>query len=184
MQLSLVLVNGIPGTGKTTLARKLTKDLGMPCLGKDMLKEFLFDTLGVGDLTWSQTLGGATFRMLYEFIDHMLTRGESIIIECPFYADAARPVIAKTLKATNARLVEVYCTTDPAVRRQRFIDRNESGDRHPGHVDQNYYLAQANATEPTKYPPLDLGTLIKVDTTSFGEADYQVLLQRVRAALQ
>src|SRR5581483_4843901 len=85
MSAQLILINGMPGAGKTTLAARLTQDLAVPCLGKDQLKEFLMDTLGTPDLAWSRTIGGATFRMLRAFIDLMAEEGKTVMIECPFH---------------------------------------------------------------------------------------------------
>jgi predicted kinase len=39
----LVLVNGLPGSGKTTLARRLSAALGIPLISKDAIKETLTD---------------------------------------------------------------------------------------------------------------------------------------------
>ena len=41
-----VLVGGWPGSGKTTLARALAPVLGLPYLGKDDLKELLWQQFG------------------------------------------------------------------------------------------------------------------------------------------
>ncbi len=45
----LIIINGAPCTGKTTLGRKLAKQLRLPFLSKDGIKEVLFDTLGWED---------------------------------------------------------------------------------------------------------------------------------------
>jgi predicted kinase len=39
----LVLINGLPGSGKTTLARQLSAALGAPLISKDAIKETLTD---------------------------------------------------------------------------------------------------------------------------------------------
>jgi predicted kinase len=54
---TLILVTGPPASGKTTLAQPLARQLGVPLLGKDTVKEALFDTLGTGDRAWSRRLG-------------------------------------------------------------------------------------------------------------------------------
>ncbi|MFI7705853.1 AAA family ATPase [Nonomuraea sp. NPDC049480] len=43
----VVLVNGLPGSGKTTLAKALADTLGLPLFSKDRVKETLADMLGV-----------------------------------------------------------------------------------------------------------------------------------------
>ena len=42
----IVLVNGPPGAGKSTLALRLADELMLPLLMRDQIKEVLFDTLG------------------------------------------------------------------------------------------------------------------------------------------
>jgi predicted kinase len=44
-----VLITGLPGSGKTTIARPLAHALGLPLVAKDAIKETLFDTLGTDD---------------------------------------------------------------------------------------------------------------------------------------
>lgn len=39
----LVVIQGAPGSGKTTLVEKLRQDIGLPIIGKDDIKEMLFD---------------------------------------------------------------------------------------------------------------------------------------------
>ena len=41
MAKSLILINGLPGSGKTTLSRELGKALSLPVISKDHLKEAL-----------------------------------------------------------------------------------------------------------------------------------------------
>src|SRR5882757_1320731 len=53
-QITVVLVSGLPGSGKSMLAECLRQRLSWPLLAKDNLKEILFDTLGVRDRDWSR----------------------------------------------------------------------------------------------------------------------------------
>jgi len=55
----LVLTTGLPGAGKTTLARQVAVALELPLLSKDIVKERLSDILGVHDRAWSMKLGAA-----------------------------------------------------------------------------------------------------------------------------
>lgn len=63
-----MLVTGVPGSGKTTLARRLSPALGLPLLAKDVVKETLFDVLGVGDRAWSTRLGAAANEVFWSML--------------------------------------------------------------------------------------------------------------------
>lgn len=42
----LILVTGIPASGKSTMAAYLSEALSIPMLSKDRIKELLYDTVG------------------------------------------------------------------------------------------------------------------------------------------
>lgn len=180
----LILVNGLPGTGKTTLAAKLSRDLKLPCMGKDMLKEFFYDTLSIKGREQSRMIGQAVIEMLYTLAETYLSHKQSLIEECPFFVEFGRPKFQAILANHPARVIEVYCHTDKGERRKRVIDRNEGGDRHQGHVEALNYLGVDDPEPFDDYAPLEIGDLIKVDTTHFGDSEYDLLLTDIRSRIK
>ncbi len=147
----LVLVTGPPGSGKTTLAIPLARRLELPLIAKDTIKEALFDTLGVGDLQWSQRLGAATFAVMFALARHT----PAAVLEAPFSA----PSVPSLLELC-ARPIEVHCRCPTDELLHRYANRP----RHPGHVDHQR-LEQVKAAA-TQAEPLGLGgPLLEIDTT-------------------
>src|SRR5512136_2128322 len=62
---TLILVTGLPCTGKTTLARRLADGFSLPLLTKDPLKEILFDGLGWSNRNWSRRVSETTHALMY-----------------------------------------------------------------------------------------------------------------------
>ena len=65
--LFFAIVTGPPGAGKSTLAEYLARELCLPLISKDGIKEILFDTLGWHDREWSKKLGHASFELSSTF---------------------------------------------------------------------------------------------------------------------
>ena len=127
----LLVVTGEPATGKTTLARMLADELGLPLLAKDELKERLFDSRGTGDRAWSRRLGAATFELMFALAADLLAADTSFVIEANFAAEST-----PRLRALPAhRPFQVVCTAPADVRRTRFRARAASGARHLDHLD-------------------------------------------------
>ncbi len=50
----IVLVTGPPASGKSFVAALVAERFGLPLIAKDAIKETLFESLGTGDVAWSQ----------------------------------------------------------------------------------------------------------------------------------
>ena len=51
-----VVLSGLPGSGKTTLAKQLALALNLPLIDKDEILDRLFGSKGVGDAKWRRAL--------------------------------------------------------------------------------------------------------------------------------
>jgi hypothetical protein len=152
---TLVLVTGPPASGKTTLAKPLARQLGLPLLGKDTIKEALFDTLGTGGRAWSRRLGAASYTVLLALAGEL----PATVLDANFYPDHGPGLLQAC-----PRPIEVFCRCPAAEIERRFTRRAPA--RHPGHVD-HILDAQLKAALDGGVGPLGLGgPVLEVNTSS------------------
>lgn len=84
----VILVTGIPASGKSMLAEKLSADLGFPWFSKDRIKEKLYDTIGFASRAEKVRLGIASMAVLCYLAEQMMQCGKSFILENNFEADS------------------------------------------------------------------------------------------------
>jgi predicted kinase len=179
---TLVIVTGLPCTGKSTLARRLAGRLGLPLFTKDQVKETLFDTLGVGDRAWSRRLGAASTAVLFAVVESTLAAGRSCVAESNFHPelDTAR---LREIQARHAFAVaQVLCVADGEALWARYQERAARSARHPGHLDHVLVEELKPQLLAGRLGPLPVGgTLIEVDTTDFAAVDDMVIAERLHA---
>ena len=76
----LILIAGLPGTGKTSFAQYLSAKMKIPMVSKDIVKEHLFDTIGFRNRKEKVILGVAAMDIIYHAADLHLKIGLPIIL--------------------------------------------------------------------------------------------------------
>lgn len=133
-----ILVSGIPASGKTVLAEYLSASLHIPVVSKDKIKEILFDTIGFRSRTEKVALGTGAMEAMYYFAGQMMRAGQPFLLENNF-ENVSRPGIQSLLEKYGYQAVTVRLTGDYNVLFNRMIERNNSPDRHKGHIVNDYY---------------------------------------------
>jgi len=175
----LIIVNGQPGTGKTTLSHKIATQFDVPLISKDTIKEIIFDNVGYSDREWSVKVGGATYRIMDYFVKEQLRAGHNLIIESNFNPKFDDFKFQKWQKEYNFKVLQIILHAETQVLIDRFEKRNKSGERHPGHDDDNFETAE-RISQPLE--PLNIdGQTIQVDTTDFTKIDYKAIYESVKA---
>jgi predicted kinase len=165
-----VLVSGCPGSGKTTLARRLAPALGVNLISKDDLKETIFDALDgpVGDLAFSNRVGACSWEVLWT----LAGAARQVVLEANFHPRDGRER-ARILGLPGA-LIEIHCACDPVLAQSRYAERASTPARHRAHAVQALTDDHLAIYEGT----LGIGPPIVVDTT--GAVDVAAVVAAIR----
>jgi glucokinase len=149
----LVMVNGVPASGKSQVARALADATGWPILTLDTIKGPFLDILPPGDRLFNRTLGRASYAAIFDLIADA-PAGSTFIVDA-WFGFQPREVLEQGLaRAAVTDLAEVWCHAPPSVIGQRYADRLL--DRHPGHPGADYVpelVALAERAAPTGLAP-------------------------------
>ncbi|MEQ7123212.1 AAA family ATPase [Actinopolymorpha sp. B11F2] len=167
----VVLVNGLPAAGKSTLAPKLARALGLPLLSKDVIKETHADVLGVASpdgrtqRQWNAALGRAASETMWSLLAYAPA---GAVLESSWRADVRPLVQAGLTHAGVSCPVEVWCDVSPELAWSRYVARAKSS--HPIHgALMSHGEEWARMVEHAQ--PLALGPVRRVDTSRDVDVD-------------
>lgn len=176
---NLWIVSGLPGVGKTHIATQLAKRYALPLVGKDYIKESLFDSLGTGEPRWSRLLSNASFGVMFTVAAQVLDAGGSVLLEGNFRAGEHDAAVGRLLAGRHCRLVQVLCRLTDEQRRQRLVERAERDQRHPGHLDRLFLRRLQDRSDSADRFLEAPGERLTLNTHSGNENDWQELIRRL-----
>jgi predicted kinase len=165
-----VVVTGLAGAGKTSVADPLARSLELPLVSKDSLKEAMFDQMG--------SRGWQTSKIVSRAADAAIT-SLARELEGAVIDNFWRPQTARDLLQGASPIVEVFCDCPPGLAFERFRSRA----RHSGHADDENDASLASfASQAEWFPIRYLGPVVTIDTSL--TVDIGAVTARVRSLLE
>jgi len=116
-----IIVTGRPGSGKTTLARRLGELLWMPVISRDAIKEGYVNTYGVKHTQLPPDTNAVVSNFFFEIVNQYLAGKVSVVIEAAFQHTVWEPRMSK-IAALGAPFI-VVCSLDAMVAAKRHLQR-------------------------------------------------------------
>ncbi len=117
----LVVVSGLPGTGKSFFCRKLAERLPFVILTSDALRRTLFPSPSYGDAESKQL-----FRASHALIEELLRKGIPVIFDATNLLERHREYLYHIADKVGAKLILVSIEAPPEVVRQRLLARGKA----------------------------------------------------------
>lgn len=195
--MELIIVAGMPATGKSTVAAALAEVFPYPILEKDNIKEVLFDTVGFENYPQKQKLDVAANGVLLHVLELMMKANASAIVVNNFDTESARE-LCKLMETYQPRSVTVFLNGDAQVLYERYVLRDNLHKRHLGHILQEHYpphegdsldytMTREEFDEKFFKRGMDQfrcpGERIDLDMTDFGAVCVADVAEKIRALL-
>ncbi len=179
----LLLVGGLPGTGKSTLARGLAERAGFVVLRSDLVRKELaaasqspaevsaFEA-GIYAPEWTDRTYAECLRRAQEH----LFEGRRVLIDASFRRESNRRDALDLATAWGVPGLLLHCQADPAVVRSRIESRRDDA----SDADWSIYLQAAERWEPLGSQTRS--SCFEIDTSAGRDATLAHVLDALRAA--
>lgn len=171
--MDLIIVAGMPATGKTTLAKKLAAALGVPLLEKDEIKEEMYKILGYSGLEDRRIDDIVSNNILLRCAENILRAGTSLLIVNNFDKEMI-PQVQGLIDSVGCNCLQVFLDGDPDVLHARYVERDATHSRHPVHE-----LWDTYPPKPGEVPKTMTRELFKEVFEDLGMSEFRVSGHRI-----
>jgi predicted kinase len=176
----IIIVTGYLATLKSTIASRLSHDLGILCIQKDKLKEVLGEQIGFKDRCENLKLSAAAFELIYYLVQQHVLLGLDLIVESNFKASE----LSKLQKLLNHehQVVTICLDGDAEVLYERYLQRypmRAAVHNSTGIID----FLTFKQGKINDQPITGIGHTIQLDTSKFDDNDYQQLVLQIKQML-
>ncbi len=130
----LVVVGGLPGTGKSTIARAVGRAFEAPVLHSDHIRKELAGLpadqpapAGFGEGLYTDAHTQSTYATLLERASIGLEMGETVVLDASWSSPEWRDRAGEVAERCHAELIELRCAAPRAVANSRMVDRAIAG---------------------------------------------------------
>jgi predicted kinase len=124
--MKFIIVSGLPGAGKSTVAEAIGRKFGIPVFAKDWLEATLLRS-GLNQITDVKSLGFAGYELLTVLAERQFMLGQSSILDSVAGTQSIRSAWRQLSERYNAdwRVIECVCS-DESLQRARLQDRKRN----------------------------------------------------------
>jgi hypothetical protein len=164
---TVIVVSGLPGTGKTSLARAVAGELGCRVVSTDAVRLELFGEqkrpAGYGEGVYGAEASQRTYRALIDKGIKRMAEDGSVILDGTFLKAPDRAEVRQIASVKGAAMREIECLLAPELVRGRIERRQRRQDGLSDATWQIYerQLEQAGSTDNRRTG----GQLIRIDTS-------------------
>ena len=131
----LVLIGGLPGTGKSTLSRGLSARDDIVAISSDVVRVEVAvgaisnaDSRALPDDRYSDAAVASIYHVMIERAEHALRSGRTVVLDASWKSAALRAMARSVGENASCDVVELRCVADALVAEARIIERSGLGD--------------------------------------------------------
>lgn len=150
----LILVAGLPGTGKSRISRELSSRLGAVHISSDMIRKEMLK-----ERTYSEEEKALVYGEMVSRVSASLSEGKNVIADATFYKESLRRQMRQAAEKAGTDFFIVECTLPEEKVKERLSGRRGGGSE----AKFREYLIVKDAFEPIKEERIILDTSLPVD---------------------